>query len=107
MMVNRILYPDIDHERPRTRGDCARPCPYVGCRYHLYIDVNERTGSIKLNFPDLEVWQMKNSCALDIADGETPPLHALGELLNVTRERARQVEKKALLELLDYARRFR
>ncbi len=28
--------------RPRTRGDClaeARPCPWVGCRYHLLLDV--------------------------------------------------------------------
>lgn len=41
-------------DRPRTRGDCAkveRPCPYVGCKYHIYIDVT-RNGGLKFNFPD-------------------------------------------------------
>jgi hypothetical protein len=47
--------------RPRDRGQCAtgaRPCPWVSCKFHLYLDVNPETGSIKLNFPDLEVWEM-------------------------------------------------
>lgn len=30
--------------RPRTRGDClaeARPCPWVGCRHHLLLEVEQ------------------------------------------------------------------
>ena len=56
--------------RPRTRGDCEqgeRPCPFVSCKHHLYLDVSARTGAIKLNFPDLEVWEMNETCALDVA----------------------------------------
>ncbi len=72
------LADDMDYRRPRTRSECAegvRPCPFVSCRYHLYLDVNPATGSIKINFPDLEVWEMPHTCALDIAErgGITEP----------------------------------
>src|SRR5262245_58822719 len=72
MAVQRALTPEgVDHWRPRTRGECEnveRPCPYVGCRYNLYLDVDPRSGSIKLNFPDLEPDELVESCALDLAD---------------------------------------
>jgi len=29
--------------------DRPRPCPWVGCKHHLLLDVNEATGSITLN----------------------------------------------------------
>lgn len=89
-------------ERPRTRADCAggeRPCPWVGCRYHLYIDVNPQTGSLILNFPDLEPWELKHTCALDGADQDGMTLEEVGAVMNLTRERIRQVETKGLLRL--------
>src|SRR6478609_6339361 len=67
----RLLYPETDYDKPRTRAECAdgpRPCPFISCKHHLYVDVSPRTGAIKLNFPDLEVWELSESCALDIAD---------------------------------------
>lgn len=88
--------------RPRTRADCAstpRPCPWVGCRHHLYLDVNPETGSLKLNFPDREPWELERSCALDVADSGAVTLDVLGRLLNVTRERARQIEVHVTEEL--------
>jgi hypothetical protein len=60
-----------DLERPKTRGDCVdgpRPCPWVGCRYSLYLDVNPKNGVIKFNHPALEVEELVESCALDVAD---------------------------------------
>jgi len=90
---------ELDVERPKTRADCIdgpRPCPFVSCKHHLYLDVSPRTGSIKLNFPDLEVWEMGSTCALDIADGGGATLEDVGAILNVTRERVRQLEVKAL-----------
>src|SRR5689334_22961695 len=63
--LGRELFPDAGIERPRTRAECGdvpRPCPFVSCKHHLYLDVSRRTGSIKLNFPDLEVWEMTTSC---------------------------------------------
>jgi len=93
---------ELEAARPRTRADCAdgeRPCPYVGCKYHLYLDVNPETGSIKLNFPDLEVWEMAETCSLDVADRGGITLEEVGEILNLTRERIRQVEVRGLLKL--------
>jgi hypothetical protein len=94
------LFEDVD--RPTTRGACkedVRPCPYVSCKHHLYLDVNPETGSIKLNFPDLEVWEMAETCSLDVADKGGITLEEVGEILNLTRERIRQVEVRGLLKL--------
>ena len=91
-----------DDDRPRTRAECrggCRPCLYVSCRFHLYLDVNEATGSIKLNHPGLEPWEMKETCALDIAERGGLTHEEIGRLLNVTRERARQVEEAGLNKL--------
>ena len=98
----RLLYPETDYWKPRTRAECVdgpRPCPYVACKYHLYIDVSPRTGAIKLNFPDLEVWDMGESCALDVADRGGTTLEDVGAIMNLTRERIRQVEVRALAKL--------
>lgn len=89
-------YPD-DVVRPVTRGDCAdgeRPCPFVSCRHHLYLD--ELVGSLKLNFPDIEPDELAETCSLDVADRGGASLEVVGDLLNVTRERTRQIEEKAL-----------
>jgi hypothetical protein len=100
----RLLYPEADdaYDRPRTRAECAdgpRPCPYVSCKHHLYLDVSARTGAIKLNFPDLEVWELTESCALDVADRGGTTLEETGAIMNLTRERIRQVEVQALAKL--------
>lgn len=90
---------EYEPERPRSRLDCLveeRPCPWVSCKHHLYLDVSE-VGSVKLNFPDLEPWEMEDSCALDAADEGGLTLDRVGELLNITRERTRQIEVRALI----------
>ncbi len=100
--IGRMLYPKTDYYKPRTRAECvdgARPCPYVSCQHHLFLDVSARTGAIKLNFPDLEVWEMNETCALDVADRGGTTLEDVGAIMNLTRERIRQVEVKALAKL--------
>lgn len=100
--IGRLLYPETDYDKPRSRQECLegpRPCPFVSCKHHLYIDVSPRTGAIKLNFPDLEVWEMGESCALDVADRGGTTLEDVGAIMNLTRERIRQVEVKALAKL--------
>jgi len=92
----------IDYERPQTRADCinaARPCLYVACKHHLYLDVNPETGSIKINFPDREPWELEDTCALDVAEKGGVTLEEVGEILNLTRERVRQVEVVGLEKL--------
>jgi len=92
----------VEYERPESRADCKnmhRPCPFVSCRYHLYLEVNEDTGSIKLNFPDMELTELPETCALDVADRGGVTLEEIGEILNLTRERIRQVESRGLEQL--------
>jgi hypothetical protein len=101
--LGRMLFPEVeDSDKPRTRAECSdapRPCPYVSCQHHLYLDVSARTGAIKLNFPDLEVWEMTETCALDVADRGGTTLEEVGAIMNLTRERIRQVEVKGLAKL--------
>jgi hypothetical protein len=97
----QALGADEPYDRPTTRADCARvprPCPYVGCKYSLYLDVTE-TGSMIFNFPHLEPGQMpaKQSCALDLAERGAMTLEDIAVVTNLTRERIRQIELKALL----------
>ena len=126
--INALLYPEADAiqaERPRTRADCVngiRPCPWVGCRHHLYLDVHAKTGAITLNFPAKDdgktarpgdrrgpedsavpVWRLKHSCSLDVADlgGLNGP--EMGDLLELTKERIRQIEVSALEHLRGYS----
>lgn len=98
----RQEFPEMDYWRPVTRGDCQemeRPCPYVACKYHLYIDVHPVRGSIKINFPDVDVWEMEETCALDIADRGGITLEEVGVIMNLTRERVRQLETQGLAKL--------
>lgn len=103
--LGRALYPPTDDglaERPKTRGDCykmERPCPFVSCKWHLFLDINPLTGSIKHNFPDKEVWELEETCALDVADRNGCTLDDVGVLMNLTRERVRQVEVRATQKL--------
>ena len=93
---------EIEESRPRSRADCAggpRPCLFISCKHHLYLDVNPGTGSIKLNFPDKEIWELNETCALDVADRGGITLEEVGSIMNLTRERIRQVENRGLQKL--------
>ena len=102
LRVGALMYPPVDIPRPTTRAECkeeARPCPWVACKHHLYLDINPETGSIKINFPDLEPWELNHTCALDVAERGGITLEEVGEIMNLTRERIRQVEVRGLLKL--------
>jgi hypothetical protein len=102
LRVGALMYPPVDIPRPTSRAECSgemRPCPWVACKHHLYLDVNPETGSIKINFPDLEPWDLKETCALDVAERSGITLEEVGEIMNLTRERIRQVEVRGLLKL--------
>lgn len=97
-----LMYPPVDVPRPQTRAQCQveqRPCPWVACKHHLYLDVNPETGSIKINFPDLEPWELPQTCALDVAERGGITLEEVGEIMNLTRERIRQVEVRGLVKI--------
>lgn len=97
--------------KPRTRGECSdvpRPCPFVSCKYHLYLDVNPATGTIKYNHPNIPPDLMSESCALDVADNEIPEhgnnrldasLVQIAKHTGLTKQRVQQIEKSALAKL--------
>lgn len=102
METESILLDLGSFRKPTTRAECQngqRPCPFVSCKYHLYLDVNPNTGSIKINFPHMELWDMPETCALDIADKGGTTLEEVGVIVNLTRERIRQVEAVGLAKL--------
>lgn len=96
-------------DRPLTRSECVdgpRPCPFVSCKHHLYLDVTE-IGSLKINFPHLEPDQMAETCALDVVDKHgARNLEEVGALLNMTKERVRQIEEQTLASLKEPARDY-
>lgn len=101
----RLLYPDLDVPRPATRADCIqgvnelRPCPFVSCKYHLFLDVSPRSGAIKVNFPHLEVHEMGETCTLDVADRGGAVREEIAPHMNLTRERVRQLETRGVAKL--------
>lgn len=98
----RSLPEETSDLRPKTRGECAdglRPCPFVSCRHHLYLDVSPKTGAIKLNFPDVDLDEIPETCSLDVADAGVAQYRQVGALLNMSHERARQIEVEAVERL--------
>lgn len=96
-------------ERPRTRGDCLnmpRPCPFVSCEHHLYLDVN-RAGSIRLNFPGLDFDEIGETCSLDVADSGPQALREVAVHMNVTLQRCKQIETDGLQHVAAAAERLR
>lgn len=89
--------------KPARREDCAqgpRPCPWVSCRYNLYLDVRE-DGKLKLNFPDKEPDEVAASCALDLAEDGPRTLDSIAALMGMSKERARQLEAAAFEKLYE------
>lgn len=88
----------LDRNRPRTRADCRdgiRPCPFVGCKWHLGLEL-ARNGHDLVLPRDREPWELDETCALDVAEracdaDEEPPLAALGATLGLRKQRVDQI----------------
>lgn len=94
----------IGQGRPRTWGGCVErglgtehPCPFVSCKHHLAVDVNH-LGNIKTTWPgeDLDAHE---TCSLAVAERGGTTLDGVAGVMNMTRERARQIEGLALAKL--------
>jgi hypothetical protein len=104
------VYPVFGHDRPvfdadgrpRTRAGCAsipRPCPYVRCRYHLHLDVGDRT-VVHREPPPADT--PPASCALDEAEQGAHTDEELAEVLGVPEDEVRDVLARALRRLRDH-----
>ena len=106
--------------RPKTVADCRnqpRPCPWVGCEFHLFLSTEREARTNGYNDKELPPIQyhfpfdadgapnfatMRETCVLDpIKNGEGGglTLEEVGDLYGLTRERMRQVESIALVKL--------
>ena len=98
----------ISDRRPTKRIDCVReerPCPWVSCSHHLALDVDDRSDEkdlLRFTHGDAEIETldaMPETCALDVADRGAHTLHDVARVLNLTKERVRQIELIALAKL--------
>lgn len=101
----RVEYPE-GFVRPKQRAECqggCRPCPLVGCRQHTYLEVIQRGTAIQVNYGGREPADVPaaESCTLDLVDAHEGgmTLDEVAQVLGITRERVRQIEKKALEKL--------
>lgn len=87
---------DVSALRPKTRADCIdgpRPCPWIGCRYHLAITADPDRESVKETFPEMNILsdpegpglqyleEIMGTCALDIADKHDDGTQGIGGLI--------------------------
>lgn len=103
LRLNGPPAPLPDPKRPKVRGDCeggSRPCPFVGCRHHTFLDVGH-SGSLKFNHGARQPEDVpaEASCSLDVADRGGVTLEQVGGVMNFTRERTRQLETAAVAKL--------
>jgi hypothetical protein len=102
-LFDRML--PVLQERPKTRGDCVngpRPCPWVGCRHHLYVDVKEGPDGrqfLRMNFPGIALEDLKETCSLDVADRGKHTLEVVGDLVNLARRAVLMIEQAARAEM--------
>lgn len=97
-------YPRI--ARPQYRCECEnvpRPCPFVGCKYNLFLDV--RRNKIIENFESIEEMGML-SCVLDGIDEKGHmKLEEISKIYSLSRERIRQIIEHGLRRMRNYKAR--
>lgn len=106
-----VLLGNVRLGPPRDDRDCPTgPCPHVGCRFNLYIEVDDNITS--LMFPGRHVDEIAETCSLRVAraaalrreaaDRPGDPAMSFAEIgryLNLTAETARAELKTALAKL--------
>jgi len=85
---------------PRSEcEDGPRPCPLVSCPYNNYLSVSPINGRIQFTHAQNvapEDVPADRSCCLDVANQGGKTLEEVGEIMNLTRERIRQIEINAI-----------
>lgn len=82
---------------PATFAACMPgPCPYVRCTAHLYLSVDPTTEAITLNFPGLEVWELRETCTLRAAARGGMSVKRVAKLVNLSPDRVAHIIERAL-----------
>ena len=81
----------IDYWRPNNRSECLEMYALV-CMFHvgtIYISTSiQKRAPSSSDLPDKEVWELGESCALDVAERGGITLEEVGHIMNLTRERS-------------------
>ena len=83
---------------PKKRSEClntSRPCPWLRCKHHMVwctYDIKNMTNDEILDL----IFNLKETCTLDVADRGGVTLEEVGEIMGVSRERVRQIESSRL-----------
>lgn len=83
---------------PDTRAGCAdipRPCPFIRCKYNLFMDVEHK----RMKFYGDDPLEMEHSCALDEAEQGGMKLDQICKIYGLSRERIRQIVEHALRQM--------
>lgn len=88
--------PVQDAEQIHGCGVAFRPCPFAACRYSLLDTARTNTGT----HPDpARGVDRSDTCALDVAERGPSTLREVARRLDLTQERVRQIEQRALVKL--------
>lgn len=98
--VGLLQRPAGEHDADCEDADLDTPCPFVGCRLNLYAEVDDLTGALKINFPDKEVWELEETCALRVVKKRGAlSLEEVGKLINLTQERVSTIEEGGMRKM--------
>lgn len=103
----KVLPQHWNGERPKFRADCEdgpRPCPFVGCRLHLLIDVDERGRLFKTRDFDEDdansiveaLHDMPQTCAWDVGQAGNHTQQEVARLLNVDQSSVSHTETSGM-----------
>ena len=91
-------HPAPDHARGVPRARCARARGSRASTTSISTSTR-RPGRSRSTSPTSSRGSCKHTCALDVAERGGITLEEVGEIMNLTRERIRQVEVRGLLKL--------
>jgi hypothetical protein len=86
---------------PSTWGECQERddpfCPFVGCKFHLYLYIDQASGAVIVNFPGKEPWELEQTCALKVVQDNPNgmELEAIAALMNVTDAVVQRMEARS------------
>ena len=94
--------PQPPAQRPKTRADCVggiRPCPWVSCRHHLFLEVDHRGREVRTNPVAEDPLDLPQTCSLDVAEQGGVLMEEVADLLGVSRQRVDLLLDRTIIKL--------